>query len=92
MEGSWFFCNFDPVPCNLDSIVVLAWATCSLNGLFQPRKIRTPIITSSANSRIICETGRKGRVRAMEIVKSLHFLMDLITRLERLRLLRKAAG
>ena len=30
--------------------------------------VSPPIITISANSRIISETGRKGRVRAMEIV------------------------
>ena len=49
-----------------------AWAVQSLKGVFQPRKITAAMIAISNNSRrIISETGRKGRVRAMEIVNSL---------------------
>jgi hypothetical protein len=42
-----------------------------LKGVFQPRKITAAMITISTKSRrIIFEIGRKGRVRAMEIVNS----------------------
>ena len=43
-----------------------------MKGVFQPRKITAAMITISNKSRrIIFEIGRKGRVRAMEIVNSL---------------------
>ena len=51
---------------------MFALATCSLKGVFQPRKTSAAIITSSANSRIIVETDRKGWVGAMEIVAFRH--------------------
>ena len=43
-----------------------------MKGVFQPRKITAAMITISNKSRrIIFEIGRKGAVRAMEIVNSL---------------------
>ena len=43
-----------------------------MKGVFQPRKITAAMITISNKSRrIIFEIGRKGRVRAMEIVNTL---------------------
>ena len=57
---------------NAEFIFVYAWDVQSLKGVFQPRKITPAIIAISIkNRRIVFETGRKDRVRSMEIVNSL---------------------
>src|SRR4051812_37477493 len=56
---------------NAEFIFVYAWSVQSLKGLFQPTKITAAMIAISTKSRrIMCESGRKGRVRAMEIVEA----------------------
>ena len=52
-------------------MVVFAWATYSLKGLFQPTKITAAIITISTNSRVMSGDCQKRRVRSMEFVTSL---------------------
>ena len=73
---------------NAAFIFVYAWSVHSLKGLFQPTKITAAMIATSTKSRrIVCESGRKGRVRAMEIVNSLKRVSAVgVTRFYRARL------
>jgi hypothetical protein len=41
------------MPSNVDVIVLFARSAYCLNGVFQPKKIRAAMITSSASSRIM---------------------------------------
>jgi len=58
---------------NVEFIFTYVWAVQTLKGVFQPRKITAAMITISMKSRrIVFDSGRKGRVRAMEIVEALN--------------------
>jgi tetratricopeptide (TPR) repeat protein len=82
------------MPSNVDVILAFAWATWSLKGVFQPKKINAAMIKISANNRITFESNRKRGAKA--IVKSLKVEGAVATALcavcERVSKLRRPTG